>query len=50
MGIHPESCIVVEDAQAGIAAGRAAGILSIWMGPAERVGAVDSVFPKRCAA
>jgi beta-phosphoglucomutase-like phosphatase (HAD superfamily) len=34
MGIHPENCIVVADAQAGIAASRAAGMLSVGMGPA----------------
>lgn len=45
LGIHPENCIVVEDAQVGIAASRAAGMLSIGIGPAERVGDADLIFP-----
>ncbi len=50
MEIHPENCIVVVDAQAGIAASRAAGMLSVGMGPAGRVRKADLVFPERCAA
>jgi len=45
LGILPNGCIIAEDAEAGIAASRAAGMLSIGLGPAERVGDADMVFP-----
>ncbi|HIQ06147.1 MAG TPA: beta-phosphoglucomutase, partial [Anaerolineae bacterium] len=41
----PEQCIVVEDAASGIAAGRAAGMWTIGLGPHERVGLADLVYP-----
>lgn len=43
--LPPEACLVVEDAQAGIAAARAAGMATIGIGPAERVGSADYVYP-----
>jgi beta-phosphoglucomutase len=43
--IAPESCVVVEDAEAGIAAARAAGMATIGIGPAERVGEADFIYP-----
>jgi kojibiose phosphorylase len=44
-GIPPGQCIVVEDAQAGIAASHAAGMLSVGLGPVERVGDAHVVLP-----
>ena len=41
----PDECVVVEDASAGIEAGKAAGMLTIGLGPFERVGAADLVLP-----
>jgi len=43
--LPPEACLVVEDAEAGIAAARAAGMATIGIGPAERVGSADYVYP-----
>ena len=45
LGILPEQCVVVEDAAAGIEAARAGGFRSIGLGPKERVGEADVVFP-----
>ncbi len=39
MGISPEACAVVEDAQAGVEAALAAQMIAIGVGPEERVGA-----------
>ena len=44
LGIPPSECVVVEDAAAGIAAARAAGMRCIGIGPPERVGAADIVL------
>jgi len=41
----PDECVVVEDASAGVEAGKAAGMLTIGLGPHERVGAADLVLP-----
>ncbi len=38
LGVEPEDCAVVEDAEAGIEAALAAGMLAIGIGPEERVG------------
>jgi beta-phosphoglucomutase len=38
LGVPPEACIVVEDAESGIDAALAAGMLAVGVGPAERVG------------
>ncbi|MEB3177609.1 MAG: beta-phosphoglucomutase [Nostocaceae cyanobacterium] len=38
-------CVVVEDAAAGIAAAKAAGMWAVGLGPTERVGAADVVLP-----
>ena len=43
--LSPAECIVVEDAAAGIEAARAGGFRSIGLGPPERVGKADAVFP-----
>ncbi len=45
VGASPERCVVVEDAAAGIAAGRAAGMWTVGLGPYERVGLADLVYP-----
>ncbi len=43
--LPPSECIVVEDAAAGIEAGRAGGFYTVGLGPAERVGDADTIFP-----
>ena len=43
--LPPEACLVVEDAEAGITAARAAGMATIGIGPSERVGAADYIYP-----
>ncbi len=45
MNLHPAECLVVEDAEAGVEAARAAGMATIGIGPQERVGAADFVYP-----
>jgi beta-phosphoglucomutase len=45
LSLPPEACLVVEDAEAGITAARAAGMASIGIGPPERVGAADYIYP-----
>jgi beta-phosphoglucomutase len=43
VGVPPASCVVIEDAAAGIEAARAAGMPVVGVGPAARVGAADIV-------
>ncbi|MEO7840026.1 MAG: beta-phosphoglucomutase [Anaerolineales bacterium] len=45
LGLSVPECIVVEDAAAGIEAARAGGFRSVGLGPGERVGAAQVVFP-----
>jgi beta-phosphoglucomutase len=45
LGLPPGDCVVVEDAAAGIEAAQAGGFYSVGLGPPERVGAADVVFP-----
>ena len=45
LGLAPDECVVVEDAWAGIEAANAGGFHSIGLGPRERVGKADAVFP-----
>ena len=45
VGVPAAACIVVEDAAAGIEAAIAAGMVSVGLGPEERVGKADRVFP-----
>ncbi len=45
LGIPPAECVVVEDATAGIEAGKRAGMFTLGLGPAERVGAADLILP-----
>jgi kojibiose phosphorylase len=45
LGLEPTQCVVVEDAAAGIEAGLAAGMLTLGLGPRERVSAAHVVLP-----
>jgi beta-phosphoglucomutase len=45
LDLDPAHCVVVEDAAAGIAAAIAAGMGTIGLGPADRVGAAQIVLP-----
>jgi kojibiose phosphorylase len=45
LGLEPTQCVVVEDAAAGIEAALAAGMLTVGIGPPERVGAAHVVLP-----
>lgn len=44
LNVSPGQCLVIEDAESGIDAARAAGMFSVGLGPAERVGHADLVF------
>jgi beta-phosphoglucomutase-like phosphatase (HAD superfamily) len=45
LGLPPAVCVVVEDAEAGVAAGLAAGMRVVGLGPQERVGRATLVAP-----
>lgn len=45
LGLPPEWCLVFEDAEAGIEAARAGCFRSVGLGPKERVGKAEVVFP-----
>ena len=45
LNLSPAECVVVEDAAAGIEAARAGGFRSVGLGPPERVGKADVIFP-----
>jgi beta-phosphoglucomutase len=42
--LPPEDCVVIEDAQAGIAAANTAGMYSLGIGAAEVLSEADAVF------
>ncbi len=44
LGLSPEACVVVEDAQAGIAAANSAGMYSLGIGETEVLSEADTVF------
>jgi beta-phosphoglucomutase len=44
LGLQPQECVVVEDAAAGIEAGRTGGFHTLGLGPRERVGNADAVL------
>lgn len=44
LGLNPQSCIVFEDATAGIEAALAGGFWAVGIGPLERVGAAHRVY------
>jgi len=48
LGVAPAWCVVVEDAEAGVEAARAAGMKVVGVGPPQRVGQADHVV--RCTA
>jgi kojibiose phosphorylase len=45
LGLDPDECVVVEDAAAGVAAAKAGGFCAVGLGPRERVGEADVVYP-----
>jgi beta-phosphoglucomutase len=45
LGLPPECCVVFEDAKAGIEAARSGCFRSVGLGPVERVGKAEIVFP-----
>ena len=45
LSVEPPSCLVVEDAAAGIEAAHAAGMRALGLGPQERVGMAELVLP-----
>jgi beta-phosphoglucomutase len=45
LSLAPAECVVVEDAAAGIEAARAGGFRTVGLGPRERVGQAEAVFP-----
>jgi beta-phosphoglucomutase len=44
VSVEPAACVVIEDGDAGIQAGHAAGMRVIGLGPESRVGAADARF------
>lgn len=46
LGVEPEECIVIEDAESGIEAALAAGMHTVGIGPEERVGQADFRYDK----
>jgi HAD superfamily hydrolase (TIGR01509 family) len=45
LNLPPRECVVFEDAAAGIEAARVGGFHSVGLGPMERVGGADAIFP-----
>ena len=45
LGLPANECVVVEDAAAGIEAAQAGGFQSVGLGPPERVGQAEVIFP-----
>ncbi|MBW4509097.1 MAG: beta-phosphoglucomutase [Scytonematopsis contorta HA4267-MV1] len=45
LGLEPENCVVVEDAEAGVEAALAANMLAVGLGPESRVGIATLVLP-----
>jgi len=45
LGVPPSLCVVFEDAEAGIAAARTAGMFTVGLGPESRVGGAHVYYP-----
>lgn len=45
LNLSPAECVVVEDAAAGLEAAKAGGFRTVGLGPRERVGRAEAVFP-----
>lgn len=45
MSLPPATCLVIEDAEAGVEAAKAAGMAAVGIGPRERVGKADFCYP-----
>ena len=45
LGCPPAACLVVEDAESGLIGARLAGMVTVGIGPEERVGIADLVLP-----
>ncbi|NIM92199.1 MAG: beta-phosphoglucomutase [Anaerolineales bacterium] len=45
LDVPPSRCLVVEDAASGIQAAKASGMVTVGIGPVERVGEADEVLP-----
>src|SRR5512133_1610898 len=45
LGLQPQECVVVEDAAAGVEAAKRGEFHTVGLGPRERVGEADVVFP-----
>ncbi len=44
LGLEPRECVVFEDAEAGIEAGIAGGMMTVGIGSAEQLGKADALF------
>lgn len=44
IGLEPAECVVLEDAESGVEAALAAGMIAVGIGPAERVGKAHLVY------
>jgi beta-phosphoglucomutase-like phosphatase (HAD superfamily) len=45
IGLAPSQCVVFEDSEAGVTAAIDAGMMSVGLGPTERVGHAQLVLP-----
>ena len=45
LGVHPAACLGIEDAQAGIAAIKSAGMAALGIGDAQTLKQADAVLP-----
>jgi beta-phosphoglucomutase len=50
LAVQPQQCVVIEDAAAGIEGALAAGMITIGLGPAERVGKAHFIYPSLAEA
>ncbi|MDC7234425.1 MAG: beta-phosphoglucomutase [Spirochaetales bacterium] len=45
LNLKPGECVVFEDAEAGVEAGKAGGMLTVGIGHEDQLGAADALFP-----